>query len=284
MPDPSPTADTSPRLATPAGTCDCHIHVYGPESAYPVAPTAAFKPSLALVEDYRRIMDRLGIERVVIVQPSAYGTDNRCTLDAMARLGPKARGVAVVNLEASDEELERLTEAGIRGIRFFMLPGGVLPWEILEDMAARVHAFGWHVQLQMDGRKLAEREAQLRSLPGALVIDHNGKFLEPVETGHPGFQALLRLLDTGRCWVKVSAPYETSRVGPPLYDDVGLLARELIKAAPERMVWATNWPHPMARDDPPDDALLLDTLLHWAPDEHVRHRILVDNPAALYGF
>ena len=229
-------------------------------------------------------MARLGLERVVVVQPSAYGMDNRCTLDAMETLGDKARGVVVVDSSIGDDELAELTAAGVRGIRFFMLPGGVLPWEALEVMAARVATFGWHIQLQLNGLELPERLDVLRRLPGTLVIDHNGKFLEPVAVDHPAFKSLLSLVEGGRCWVKVSAPYETSKLGPPLYEDVGLLAKALLKAAPERMLWASNWPHPTAQDDPPDDAALLDLLLDWVEDDALRDRILVDNPAALYGF
>ena len=238
--------ENKPRLVCPPGATDCHMHFYGARAAYPLAPTCPIPPPLASVAAYRRLMARLGLERVVIVQPSAYGKDNRCTLDALAELGAAARAVVVVDETATEAELARLTGLGVRGIRFFMLPGGVLPWDILEEMAARVAPFGWHVQLQLDGREL------------------------PVEIG--------------RCWVKVSAPYETSRVGPPGYDDVGALARALIAAAPERMLWASNWPHPTAQDDPPDDAVLLDLLLDWAGDEATRRAILADNPAALYGF
>ncbi len=259
------------------------MHFYGTRAQYPLAPTCPVRPPLATVADYRALMARLGLERVVVVQPSAYGKDNRCTLDGMRALGERARGVVVVDTGVSDEELEAYTRAGVRGVRFFMLRGGVLPWEILETMAARVHAFGWHVQLQMDGRGLAEKEALLRRLPCDLVVDHNGKFLEPVGTGHPGFQALLRLLETGRCWVKMSAPYETSRVGPPGYDDVGVLARALAAAAPQRMLWASNWPHP-GQTVRPDESVLLDLLTDWVPDPTLRQTVLCDNPAALYGF
>jgi D-galactarolactone isomerase len=208
-------------------------------------------------------MERLGTERVVVVQPSAYGMDNRCTMDAVAELRPLALAVVVVGPETPDAELERLTRAGARGIRFHMLPGGVLPWEILETMAARVQAFGWHVQLQLDGRLLPERRAMIVRLPGRLVIDHTGKFLEPVQPDHSAFKVLLDLVDSGRCWVKLSAPYETSRRGPPDYPDVGALAKALIRAAPERMLWASNWPHPSVKGVPPDDAMLLDVLGHW---------------------
>jgi D-galactarolactone isomerase len=272
-----------PRLKAPPGACDTHMHIY--EDKYPIAPTATFKPPPGSLRDYLAMRKRIGVERTVVVQPSAYGADNACTLEAMAAMGESARGIAVVEPGIADAELERLTKAGMRGIRYFMLPGGVLPWESLEGMAARVGAFGWHVQLQLDGRLLPEKEPLLKSLKGTLVIDHNGKFLEPVAVDHPGFKCLLRLLENGRPWVKLSAPYETSKKGPPLYPDVGALAKALVKAAPERCVWATNWPHPsVPRAQCPDDADLLDLLLDWAPEEATRNKILADNPAKLYGF
>jgi D-galactarolactone isomerase len=160
-----------------------------------------------------------------------------------------------------------------------------LPWEALDAVAARVQPFGWHAQLQFDGREFLQHEAAVRRLPGTLVVDHVGKFLEPVPADHPAFMALLRLVEEGRTYVKLAAPYETSKKGPPHFDDVGALAKALIRAAPERMLWASNWPHPSApADGKPDDAVLLDMLLDWAPDEATRKTILVDNPARLYGF
>lgn len=274
------------RLQAPPGATDTHMHFYDTAERYPVAPTAAFLPPPARVADYREVQRRLGLERVVVVQPSAYGTDNRCTMDAVAALGDAARAVVVVDQTVSEAELERLTAAGARGIRFFMLKGAPLPWDILEEMAARVHPFGWHVQLQCNGRELPERAAVLKRLPGDLVIDHIGRFMPPVPLDHAAFACLLDLLESGRVWVKLSAPYESSRSGPPAYEDVSALAQALVRAAPERMLWATNWPHPGHDDEPEicDDSLLLDLLIEWAPDEDVRRRILVDNPAALYGF
>ncbi len=271
-----------PKLQAPPGTCDTHMHFY--DRRFPTAPTAAFTPPDATVAEYLALRARIGIQRTVVVQPSTYGKDNRCILDAMAALGPSARGVAVVDTSVTDAELERLTKLGIRGIRFFMLKGAPLPWDVLETMAARVHEFGWHVQLQLDGRDLPEREALIKRLPGTLVVDHVGKFLEPVPVDHPAFRVLVRQLDNGRTWVKLSAPYEVSKKGPPHFDDVGALAKVLIKAAPDRMVWASNWPHPTPGVTVPDDAVLLDMLLDWAPNEAVRRKILVDNPAVLYGF
>jgi D-galactarolactone isomerase len=273
---------TTPKLEAPPGTCDTHMHIYMP--GYPVRPEVA-KPPVAPVSEYKKLCERLGIARTIFVQPNAYGADNSCLLAAMKEYGPNARGVAVVTRDVSDAELERLTKSGIRAIRFMLLPGGYLTNDDFDTLTARVHAFGWHVNLQVDGRTFPDREAQLRKVKGPLVIDHVGKFLEPVTPDHPSFRAMLRLLDSGRTWVKLSAPYEVSKVGRPLYGDVGALAKALVKAAPERMMWASNWPHPSATDaNRPDDAELLDLLLDWAPDEATRRKILVDNPAQLYGF
>ena len=259
------------------------MHVF--DSRFPLAEKARRKESDATVSEYRKVQQRLGLERVIVVQPTAYGKDNRCTLEAVAQLGAGARGIAVVDTAVADAELERLTRGGMRGVRFRMLDRPELPWEMLGEMAARVAAFGWHIQFQMDGRYFEEREELLKRLPGTLVIEHVGKFLEPVPPDHPGFRSLLRLVDAGRCWVKLSGAYMMSKSGPPLYSDIGVLAKTLVKRAPERLVWASNWPHPLSRGGPmPDDGVLLDLLLDWAPDEKTRNRILVENPAALYGF
>jgi D-galactarolactone isomerase len=276
-----PVSESQPRLKAPAGTCDTHIHIY--DKRFPPAPTAKVVAPNALVPDYLAVRKRLGIDRTVIVQPSAYGTDNRCTMEAVAAIGPSARAVVVVEPSVTDAELERLTKLGARGVRFFMLAGAPLPWEVLETMSARIAPFRWHVVFQMDGRDLADREAMLKRFPSKVIIDHTGKFLEPVSVDHPGFRVLLRLVDTGRVWVKLAAPYETSKIGPPHYDDVGTLAKAVAKAAPERMLWATNWPYP-GPVTKPDDAWMLDMLLDWIPDEAARKKALVENPAELYGF
>ena len=270
-----------PRLIVPQGACDTHIHFYN--TRFPSAPTALITPPDAWVEDYRLIQKRLNLERVVVVQPTTYGRDSSCQLEAMKSFGKNARGVMVADPSTSDGELDRLTRLGVRGLRFHMLPGGALPWDILEEMAARVKNFGWHIQLQMNGRELPEREQMLKRLPCDLVVDHVGRFMEPVPTDDPAFKVLLRFLDAGRCWVKLSAPYESSESGPPDWADVTAEARALVKAAPERMLWASNWPHP-GQKNPPDEADLLDLLLDWADDAAVRNRILTENPAELYGF
>lgn len=258
------------------------MHVF--DRRFLAAPTAFFAPPHAPVADYLEVQAALGLSRVVVVQTSVYAFDNACMLEAMAAFGPGARGVAVVPVEVTEAELARLTAAGVRGVRFFMLRGGVLPWEALEPLADKIRPFGWHVQLQLDGRELPKHEARLRSLPVELVIDHNGKFLEPVPPADPAFRSLRRLLDTGRCWVKLSAPYETSRTGPPRFEDVSVLARELARCHPDRCLWASNWPHPN-RNPVPADADMLALLTAWADgDTRLRDRVLVDNPAALYGF
>jgi len=262
------------------------MHVYGDPVRYPSDPASPYRPVPGgTLENYRELRDILGLSRAVVVQASAYGSDNRCTLDAMAALGESARGVAILAEDASDSEIERLHVLRVRGLRYFMLTKGPLSWESLPRMADRVHGLaGWHVQMQMDGRFLHEREAELARLPGDLVIDHNGKFLEPVGRGHPGYLSLRRLLDRGRTWVKVSGVYETSREGPPGYGDVAWLPRTLIADYPDRCVWATNWPHPSKPSAPPDDSMLVDLLADWCGDEAVLRRVLVDNPARLYGF
>ena len=183
-------------------------------------------------------------------------------------------------------EIKDLHAAGMRGVRFRMLDTPELPWEMLEPMAARLANAGWHIQFQMDGRDFESREALLMRLPCTVVIEHIGKFLEPVPVSHPGFQALLRLVDTGRFWVKLSGAYMMSKSGPPLYEDIGILAKALVKRAPERLVWASNWPHPgsFVGANKPDDGVQLEVLSDWAPDVAARNRILADNPARLYGF
>ena len=257
------------------------MHFYN--DAYPSAPTALFTPPNAWVDGYRAVQRRLHLQRVVVVQPTTYGTDNSCLLEAMKAFGADARGVVVPDPAISDEDLEEMTKAGICGARFHMLPGGALKWDVLEQVAARINEFGWHVQLQMNGRELGERQELLRRLPCDLVVDHVGRFMDPVSADDPPFKVLLDLLDTGRCWVKLSAPYESSRTGPPEWSDVAAQARALVAAAPERMLWASNWPHP-GQENPPDEADLLDLLLSWADDAATRTRILKDNPARLYHF
>ena len=269
------------KIKTPSGACDTHMHFYDGAAAAPGTPN----PGPFTVRMYRELQERLGLERVIVVQPNAYKDDNRVTLVSIRALGKAAKGVAVVKPGVSDAELDRLTKAGICAVRIMTLHGGTLGFDARDEVMARVHPFGWHANIQLDGRELPKYEAQIKRLPGKCVIDHTGKFLEPVAPDHPAFRSLLNLVDTGRCWVKLSAPYETSKTGAPKYEDVGRLAKELVKRAPERMMWASNWPHPSARKPaPPKDEDLLDLLADWAPDAKVQKKILTDNPAELYGF
>jgi D-galactarolactone isomerase len=271
-----------PRLVAPAGATDTHMHFYGNDGTQ--AP-GTFLPGYFPVEDYQAMARRVGLERVIVVQPNAYADNNTVTLDSIRKIGKGAKGVAVVKPGVADAELERLTKGGMCALRIMTLHGGTLGFDVMDGLMARVHPFGWHANIQLDGRELPKYEAQIRRLPGRFVIDHTGKFLEPVAADSREFRSLLNLVDTGRCWVKLSAPYETSKTGAPKYDDVSKLARALVKHAPERMLWASNWPHPSARKpSPPDDADLLDLLLDWAPEAGVQKKILADNPAELYGF
>jgi len=271
----------TPELKAPPGACDCHAHIY--EDRFALAPTATFKPPHAPVSAYREVQRALGIERVIVVQPTGYGFDNRCSEDALAQLGDAARGVCVVPADVSDAELLRLHQAGFRGIRFMMLSGGLLPWDSLETLAARIAPLGWHINLQLDGRDLPQRIALIDHLPCKLVIDHTGKFLVPVAPDSESFITLLHLLDAGNTWIKLSAPYETSRTGAPAYADVSALASTLAANHPERCLWASNWPHPN-QNPLPSNAAMLDMLLRWTSDDATRRKILTDNPAALYGF
>jgi len=271
-----------PRLAAPAGATDTHIHIYREDT--PAAPGGPPIPGHFPVEMYREMQARLGLARVIVVQPNAYQDDNRVTLDAIRALGPGAKGVGVVKPGVADAEIDRLTKGGIVAQRIFQLPWGAVGFDRMHEVMARVHPFGWFANVQLDGRELPLWEESIRKLPGRFVIDHIGKFLEPVTPDAASFKALLRLVDTGRCWVKLAAAYETSKTGAPKYEDVSRLARALVKHAPERMIWASNWPHPSApKDAKPDDADLLDLLLDWAPEATTRRKILADNPAELYG-
>lgn len=270
------------KVAALAGACDTHMHIY--DAARAAAP-GAHNPGEASIAMYRAIQARVGLERVIVVQPNAYGADNTVTIDAVRALGPGARAVGVVGADTPDAEIERLSMAGVVAQRFFQLQGGAVRLERMGEIMARVHPFGWHANLQLDGAELPRWEAAMRALPGRFVIDHIARFPGALSIDHAAVKSLLRLLDTGRCWLKLSAPYLVSRADAPRYDDVGRLAHALIVHAPERMLWASNWPHPSEpRDAMPDDRALLEAILGWAPDDAVRRRILVDNPAELYGF
>jgi D-galactarolactone isomerase len=273
-----------PRLKLPPGATDTHMHIY--DDRFPGRVGGPPKPPLpATLDDYRQLQQWLGLERVVFVQGAAYQFDNACLLDALSRFDGEAVGVAVVGPEVDEATLEDLTGRGVRGARIMHLPGGAVGMDDLLAIDARTRPFGWSPIVQFDGRDIADFLPILQAISGDYVIDHAGKFLEPAAVDSPEFKALLKLIDRGNCYVKISACYETSKIGPPGYADVGALSKALIAHAPERMLYASNWPHvSKAIDDQPDDRLLLDLMLDWAPDEAVRRLIFVDNPARLYGF
>jgi D-galactarolactone isomerase len=272
-----------PKLEAPPNTCDCHMHIY--DSRFPIAPTAKLRPADASVDAYRLLQKRLGATRNVVVTPSTYGTDNSCTLDAMAKLGATARGVAVVDTSVTDAELKRLNDLGIHGIRFNLVQSGATTVDMIEPLSKRVNDLGWHVQIHMLGSQIVEIADLLQRLPSPVVFDHMARIPESAGVDHPAFALVVKLIEKGRTWVKLSGADMDGKTGPPTYADVSKVAEAYVKAAPERMVWGSDWPHPTEKADAkPDDAVLFDLLPNWAPDETVRNRILVDNPAKLYRF
>jgi D-galactarolactone isomerase len=281
-PGPS-TASEPPMHRAPPLAADCHIHIY--DSRFPTAPNAILLPADAHIDSYLVVQRRLGTARTVLVQPSTYGTDNRCMLNALARMGADARGIAVVDAEVTDAELRHLAAAGVRGIRFnFAMAGAGASVELLAPLSARIADLGWHVQLNVKGDQIVQLEPLLARLRSPIVFDHLARI--PPETGvdHPAFAIVQRLLQRGRGWVKLSGAYLESKVGPPSYADVGAIARAFVKAAPQRLVWGSDWPHPSVHAAWPDDAVLFDALCAWAPNDALRRQILVANPEALYGF
>ena len=272
----------APKTKAPANACDCHMHIY--DSRFPVAPNATLRPPDALPADYKLLQKRIGTTRNVVVTPSTYGTDNSATLDGMAKLGSTARGVAVVDTSVTDAELKRLDGLGIRGIRFNLVQAGATTVEMLEPLSKRVNDLGWHVQIHMKGEQIAKIEDVLLRVSSPIVFDHLARLAQPAGVNDPGFATVRKLIDKGRTWVKLSGAYQDTKVGPPTYADTIPIAQAYIKAAPERMVWASDWPHPTEKDNKPDDSVLFDLLAQWAPDEATRNRILVQNPESLYGF
>ncbi|MEQ9334524.1 amidohydrolase family protein [Thalassobaculum sp.] len=283
------------------GACDSHVHVFADEAKFAYRDGSDYRPDPAPAESYARLRRRLGLDRVVVVQSSAYGFDHACLLDALQRLdgGPdgqtgRARGIAAVGPAVSEGELRDLAAAGCVATRFQMRdPWRLIDWTETDRLAGRVHdTVGWDVELQMDGKFLHEVEQRLLSWPGRVILDHVGCFLGRVGDREPGLRALLRLIDADKVWVKLSGPEESSNerqsrapgAEPPRYRDVERIARQLIRFAPERLVWGSNWPHPAAGANAPDDRWLFDLLGEWTEDEGLRRRILVDNAAALFGF
>jgi predicted TIM-barrel fold metal-dependent hydrolase len=278
-----------PALVCAEGAWDCHIHLFGPKPAYGLVSDAAYDTPDALPQTYIALQKALGLEHAVIVQTMVQGHDHSRLLDALRQHPGRFRGIAVPAGDVSDAQLEEMDRLGVRGIRVVVstgLAGVGAPADAGLDrrLIARVSELGWHVQVVAGGEHLLQLKDLLPALPTEVVIDHAG--LPRVELGvnHPHFQVVLELLDTGRCWVKLSAPMRFSARRRLPYDDTLPFYRELVRRAPERLVWGSDWPHVAYTEGVmPNDADLLDLLLDWAPDAALRRRILVENPSRLYG-
>lgn len=282
------TTPRKPRLKAPSGSVDCHAHIFGPVERYPLSPKRLFTPPDTTVAQYRGLLSTLGIDDAVLVTPSVYGMNNERQLDALKEMQGRWRGVAVVATDVPDAELERLHAAGFRGVRVNLFAKSGLMLDDLESIAARVAGLKWHVQLHVDARNLEEVAPRLRALPADVVFDHMGHIPAAAGTSHPGFQTMLTLMKEGKFWAKLSAPYRLSELPYP-YEDVTPFARALIAAAPDRLVWGSDWPHPAvpghmpANFVMPNDGDLLDILGLWT-DDAVQKKILVTNPRRLYDF
>jgi D-galactarolactone isomerase len=276
--------DPKVSFAVPDGACDSHHHIYDPRFAF--NPKAVLKPPYATVSDYRALQKKLGTSRNVMVQPSTYGTDNTCLMDVLAQMGENARAVCVVNSTVTDAELKKLHTAGTRGVRVQFGLGNPVGADEVMPLARRIAPLGWHIQCNMPPEQLVQMESVLLGLPVPVIIDHLGR---AVDTKGPQYVTVRKLLDSGHGWVKVSGAYLYGGGTPPGYAGASAAAMGYIKAAPERCVWGSDWPHPDATKvlNPvamPDDVTLLNLMAHWAPDARLRHRILVENPERFYGF
>ena len=274
------------RREAPAFACDSHIHIY--DRRFAASPgNGAHIVDHATVEDYRRVQERTGTQRTVIVTPRPYGTDNCVTLDAIRQLGiDNARGVAVLRPDVSDAELDMLDRGGIRGIRFTLYTPhqAVVTFDMVEPLARRIAELGWHVQLHWTADQIVEHEALLTRLPCKMVFDHLARLPLPAGVSHPAYGVVRRLAASGRVWVKLSGAYLDSQVGlAGGYADLADTARAWAALLPERTVWGSDWPH-VTETRKPDTAAIFDLLGTWVEDDAARKRILVDNPAQLYGF
>ena len=290
---------TAVRFEMPAGACDCHTHVFGDPARFPFVPTRVYTPEPASVDEMRHLHRALHVDRVVIVQPSVYGTDNACTIDALRQLGSRARGVAVVDGQTSSAVLDDLQKAGVRGIRINLETAGIsdpsAAAERLRGAFAIAQPWRWHVQVNTRLPVIEALHGELSRAPVTIVIDHFGGAQAAAGVAQAGFKALSDLVRSGRAYVKISGAYRSSTQAPD-YADAAPLAEALIAANPRRVIWGTDWPHPdsapvtgrAATDVSPllqiDDGRVLNQLAIWAPDAALRRRILVDNPAELYGF
>jgi predicted TIM-barrel fold metal-dependent hydrolase len=286
---------TAPSFAVPKGACDCHVHIFGPDKAFPFSPKRLYTPGPASLDDLRALHHALRIDRAVVVHPSPYGADNSCTVDAVRKLGVRARGVAVIDDATTDAMLDDMHDAGIRGVRVNLESYGesdpAIAGRHLQHAAERVARLGWHVQTYTNLAILATLHDTILKLPTTLVVDHFGRPKAALGTAQPGFAELLALLRSGKVYVKISAPY---RISQQLhYTDAAPIARAMIAANPDRVVWGTDWPHPGAAERnpaviepfrPEDDGHALNRLAGWTQSAAELKKILVDNPVRLYQF
>lgn len=271
---PGPTR--APRFAMPANACDSHAHVIGLPPAYPFVGNRSYTPPEATEAMYFANLAALGCTRGVLIQVSVHGSDNRLMCATLRRHPQQLRGVAVVPPDIDRASLEQLHQDGVRAVRVNVLFGGGIGFEAIEPLAARIAPLGWHLELLLDARSLPELAPRLRLLPVPFVIDHMGH----APYGNDGLATMLALLGDG-AWVKLSGAY---RIAPPPYDAVKPIAQACLDAAPDRCIWGSDWPHVALQKDMPNAGALLDLLADWAPDEALRNRVLVDNPARLYRF
>jgi predicted TIM-barrel fold metal-dependent hydrolase len=274
-----------PHAKAPANATDCHHHIY--DHRWRFDPHATVRAPDATVAQYRQLQKRIGTTRHVIVQPSAYGVDNTGLVEALGKFGTKtARGVAVVDDTVSDAALDKLHEAGVRGIRFNLVnPGGATSVEMIEPLAKRIAPRGWHIQLYMPADQIVAHAGLWDRVGCPSVFDHLGHLPEPDGVSHAAFGVIAGLMKQGKGWVKISGFYIDSKIGPPGYADSVAIAKAYVAAAPGQTVWGSDWPHPTEKpDNKPDDAVLFDLLAEVAPDPQLRTRILVANPGRLYGF
>lgn len=273
----------APTPALPRGAVDAQMHMYLP--GYPALAGGPGLPpgELPQPDDYRRLMQWLGIDRVIITQGNAHQRDNANTLACVAAMGDVARGVVIVDDTTTDAEMERLTAAGTVGARIMDLPGGAVDLSYLEAVDDRAAAADWMIAIQFDGNNLLDHLPRLEKIRSRWVFDHHGKFFKGIDPDGPEVAALLKLIDRGNVWFKFAGVYESSRDAWP-YEDVAAFSRRIAAHAPERIVWGTNWPHNSIRETAlyPDDARLTDLVLGWLPDAAARHRALVENPQELF--
>jgi len=273
----------TPRVKLPAGTCDCHAHIFGPQTQYPYIADAAYIPPDQTLDDYVRVHKTLGVDRGVLVQPSVYGTDHSAMIAAMKSGKFNFRGVAVTAPDVTAKQIEEFHQIGFRGIRINLASKNRgLSFEDASKLAQLIKPLGWHLQFFANVKSIAAVENRFVALPVNLVIDHFGVIDASAGLESPEFKILLRLLERPNVWMKLSGPYHISKQAP-LAPDVTPFVHRITATAPDRLVWGTDWPHPTAAWMP-DDADLVDMLADWIPDEALRKRILVDNPARLYQF